>query len=69
MKSIKHIIFILTILVFTSCEDYLEPEPTSVISSVNFYSDETQLMQGVFNMYDGLQGMNDTSSRLSLIHI
>ena len=45
MKSIKHIIFILTILVFTSCEDYLEPEPTSVISSVNFYSDETQLMQ------------------------
>ena len=63
MKSIKHIIFILTILVFTSCEDYLEPEPTSVISSVNFYSDETQLMQGVFNMYDGLQGMNDTSSR------
>ena len=63
MKNFKYLIFILTILVFSSCEDYLEPEPTSVISSVNFYSDETQLMQGVYNMYDGLQGMNDRSSR------
>ena len=39
--------------VFTSCEDYLEPAPTSVISGTSFYADEAQLMQGVYNMYDG----------------
>ena len=41
--------------VFTSCEDYLEPAPTSVISGASFYADEAQLMQGVYNMYDGLK--------------
>ena len=70
MKSIRIIIFISVMAVFTSCEDYLEPAPTSVISGASFYTDEAQLMQGVYNMYDGLQGANDTSSRsLSLIHI
>ena len=36
--------------VFTSCEDYLEPAPTSVISGANFYADEAELMQGVYNI-------------------
>tara|TARA_B100000925_G_scaffold242419_1_gene191863 strand:+ start:2406 stop:3824 length:1419 start_codon:yes stop_codon:yes gene_type:complete len=63
MKSIRIIISVLVIFVFTSCEDYLEPVPTSVISGASFYADEAQLMQGVYNMYDGLQGANDTSSR------
>ena len=63
MKSIRIIIFISVMAVFTSCEDYLEPAPTSVISGASFYADEAQLMQGVYNMYDGLQGANDTSSR------
>ena len=63
MKSIRIIIFISVMAVFTSCEDYLEPAPTSVISGASFFADEAQLMQGVYNMYDGLQGANDTSSR------
>ena len=63
MKSIRIIISVLVIFIFTSCEDYLEPVPTSVISGASFFADEAQLMQGVYNMYDGLQGANDTSSR------
>ena len=47
MKSIRIIIFITVMAVFTSCEDYLEPAPTSVISGASFYADEAQLMQGV----------------------
>jgi len=47
MKSIRIIISVILIFVFTSCEDYLEPVPTSVISGASFYADEAQLMQGV----------------------
>ena len=46
MKSIRIIISVIVIFVFTSCKDYLEPVPTSVISGASFYADEAQLMEG-----------------------
>lgn len=60
MKNLKYIKFMVLALVLSSCEDFLEPSPTSVISSEDFYQNEQQLIEGVINMYDGLQGVNDT---------
>lgn len=62
MKNIKHKIVLIFALALFSCEDFLEPAPTSSVSSANFYTNEQQLLEGVFNMYDGLQGVNDTSN-------
>ena len=62
MKNLKYIKFVVLVLVLSSCEDFLEPSPTSVISSEDFYQNEQQLLEGVINMYDGLQGVNDTSN-------
>jgi len=62
MKNIKYIKFLFLFTIFFACEDFLEPAPTSVVSSANFYTNESQLLAGIANMYDGLQGANDTSS-------
>jgi hypothetical protein len=53
---------------FSSCgNDFLEPEPTGAISESTFYSNESELITGLINMYDGIQGTNaleDSSSEL-----
>jgi hypothetical protein len=63
MKHIK-IITILALGVFvSSCEgDFLEPTPTAAIDATSFYSTEAELETGVINMYDGIQGVNSTST-------
>ena len=44
----------------SSCEsDYLEPAPTSVISSANYYTTPEQVETAVLNIYDGIQGVFD----------
>lgn len=46
-----------------SCgKDFLEPVPTSAVSAVGYYETEEQLEAGVINMYDGIQGVNSTST-------
>lgn len=61
-KYIKIVILSFVISTVASCEDFLDPVPTSSISADNFYQNEQQLEAGILNMYDGLQGVNDTSS-------
>jgi hypothetical protein len=62
MKNLKYIKFLFLFAIFFACEDFLEPAPTSVVSSADFFTNEDQLLAAVANMYDGLQGANDTSS-------
>lgn len=60
MKKIKLlVVFILVSLVSTSCgDDFLSPEPTSAVDAENYYQTDAQLLTGVLNMYDGIQGAN-----------
>lgn len=63
MKKIFFIPILIFCLVIISCEDdFLEPAPTSGVSVAGYFENETQLETGVINMYDGIQGINSTSS-------
>lgn len=66
MKYIFNLTILMLVLTLFSCnKDFLEPDPTSAISATAFYTDEDQLLSGVINMYDGIQGINqiaDTDS-------
>lgn len=63
MKQIK-IVALLSVLfsVFSCGEDFLNPVPTAAISAANFYTTEAQVESALINMYDGIQGVNDTRS-------
>lgn len=63
IKYISKIAVILILIVFTACEDtFLSPDPTGVITSSNFFSNDTELESAIINMYDGIQGVNSTST-------
>lgn len=67
MKTIKKqikIIALLGVLFSTvSCsDDFLNPVPTAAVSGANYYNTEEQVFSGIINMYDGIQGVNDTRS-------
>lgn len=47
----------------SSCgEDFLSPAPISSIGSETYYTNSTEIETGVVNMYDGIKGVNSTSS-------
>lgn len=63
MKRINLIItLLLGTAVFSCNSSYLEPAPTSGITSGNFYTNAAEVEAAVINMYDGIQGTNSTSS-------
>ena len=62
MKNFKYLILLLSVITAFSCEDFLEPEPVSTASTENFYRNDDEILGGIFNIYDGLQGVNDTRS-------
>ncbi len=63
MKQTYIILIAALAMVLTSCsEDFLNPAPTASISATGYYENESQLETGVINMYDGLQGVNSTST-------
>ncbi len=43
-------------------DDFLNPAPTANISATGYYLTEAQLESGVISMYDGIQGVNSTST-------
>ncbi|WP_405575774.1 RagB/SusD family nutrient uptake outer membrane protein [Winogradskyella sp. Asnod2-B02-A] len=63
MKNLK-VIIVLGILLstITSCEDYLTPAPSSVLNGVTFFENDEDLEAALINMYDGIQGVNSTST-------
>lgn len=64
MKQIKIITLLLLVVYVSSCEkDFLSPSPISAIGGETFFSNEAELETGVINMYDGIQGINSTSTR------
>lgn len=63
MKKIFFLPILILSLTFTSCDnDFLDPAPTAGVSAVNYFENEEQLETAVINMYDGIQGINSTSS-------
>lgn len=67
MKIIKqHIKLVVSLFVlcitFSCSDDYLSPAPTAAVSDAGFYDTEEQVLSGIINMYDGIQGINDTRS-------
>lgn len=63
MKKIRNFTLFLFAVTVTACsDDFLSPEPISAISGENYYSNDQEIEKGVVNMYDGLQGVNDTQS-------
>ncbi len=63
MKQINYIFFLILGALTISCGDsYLEPAPTSGITSANFYKNATEVETAIINMYDGIQGRNSTDS-------
>jgi len=64
MLKIKYIsfLFVLAFLLASCSEEFLDPIPTSAISGASYFTTEAQLETAVINMYDGIQGVNSTSS-------
>lgn len=67
MKKIKiFTLFVITAITAVSCgEDLLSPEPTSAVDAANYYQTDAQLLTGVLNMYDGIQGANPLEDDLN----
>jgi len=55
-------IALITMTMMSCGEDFLNPVPNSAVSAAGFYQTEAQLEAGVINMYDGIQGINSTST-------
>ena len=63
MKQIKIVALLLIMVGVTSCEkDFLSPELESLVNADIYYTNEAEVLTGIVNMYDGLQGVNSTSS-------
>jgi hypothetical protein len=63
MKPIKIIVLLALMLSVASCgKDYLSPNLESLVNADIFYTTEAQLENGIINMYDGIQGVNSTST-------
>lgn len=59
-KTISIIIMIIAFL--SSCNDYLDLEPTEAISGESFYVTESDFELAIQNMYDGIAGINSTNA-------
>ncbi|RPD93393.1 RagB/SusD family nutrient uptake outer membrane protein [Aureibaculum marinum] len=61
MKYLQHIALILVITTIVSCSDYLEPVPSSSITTDNYYSSAEELETGLIGAYAAVQGINSSS--------
>ncbi|WP_422859579.1 RagB/SusD family nutrient uptake outer membrane protein [Flagellimonas sp. S174] len=55
MKHIKLLVLSLG-LVFSACD--LDPEPINATTIDDFFNDDDEILSGIINIYDGLQGSN-----------
>ncbi|MDV7186445.1 RagB/SusD family nutrient uptake outer membrane protein [Lutibacter sp. TH_r2] len=60
MRYSKYIIIVFLGFLITSCEEFLDPDPTSAIKTEDFYQTVEELELGVLAIYDAIQGVNDT---------
>ncbi|PKG50618.1 RagB/SusD family nutrient uptake outer membrane protein [Olleya sp. 1-3] len=61
-KYIKISTVLLVVLLASSCEDFLSPEPTSVSNAETFFESEADLELAAIALYDAMQGVNSTST-------
>ncbi|HEX5172406.1 MAG TPA: RagB/SusD family nutrient uptake outer membrane protein [Cyclobacteriaceae bacterium] len=57
MRKIKLFIASVSLLILGSCNDYLESEPYTTITDVNFYKTPEDAYKALVGVYDGLQRM------------
>ncbi len=62
MRHIKILILIMLGAYVSSCEDFLSPEPISAITTDSYFKNDTEILTGIINMYDGIQGVNSTDT-------
>ncbi|MFI8379177.1 RagB/SusD family nutrient uptake outer membrane protein [Leeuwenhoekiella sp. NPDC079379] len=59
MKKVYPIIVLLLTGIMVSCgEDFLEPLPESAVSSEGYFTNDDEILTGVIGMYDAIQGVN-----------
>ncbi|WP_299780282.1 RagB/SusD family nutrient uptake outer membrane protein [uncultured Formosa sp.] len=61
MKYFKYIALILMGNTFISCSDFLEPTPSSSITTDNYYTTAEELETGLIGVYAGVKGINSSS--------
>jgi len=63
MKNINILILLFLGVIISSCEsDFLEPTPSSGVTSGSYFINADEVGTAVINMYDGIQGVNSTST-------
>lgn len=63
MKNINILILLFLGVIISSCgSDFLEPTPSSGVTSGSYFTDADEVGTAVINMYDGIQGVNSTST-------
>ena len=63
MKTIiKILILSLSVSLISCSDDFLEPTPTSVLTTENYFNTPEEVETAVINMYDAIQGVNSTRS-------
>ena len=51
--------------IFSCSDEFLEPDPISFVNENSFFQNEEQLVTAVIDMYDGIQGVNTTSTNFN----
>ena len=59
MKYRTYIAILLIGVLVTSCSDFLEPEPSSALTSNNYYTTSAELESALIGAYDAIQGVGD----------
>ncbi|QCK16413.1 RagB/SusD family nutrient uptake outer membrane protein [Mangrovivirga cuniculi] len=62
MKNYIYIYLSICMLLMACGDDYLEPIPTAAVTSAGYFNNDKELETGVLAMYDGIQGINSTST-------
>lgn len=55
MKNILNILILLTVIVFSACEDYLDTEQITTVTEGNYYSSPEEAQTALVGCYDALQ--------------
>ncbi|WP_435133068.1 RagB/SusD family nutrient uptake outer membrane protein [Formosa sp. A9] len=60
MKYLKYIAVVLIGNILVSCSDYLEPTPSSSITTDNYYTNADELETGLIGVYAAIKGINSS---------
>ena len=61
MKKLKYILLIIPALLMHSCGDFLNPLPTTVVSVESYFTNDDDVLAGIYGIYDALQGVNEST--------